>query len=1212
MHIRRIELQGFKSFPDRTVLQFESGISAVVGPNGCGKSNIVEAVKWCLGEQKARSLRGNAMQDVIFSGSDTRAAMSVAEVTLVFEAADEPFPGEYAHLQEMAVTRRLFRDGSSEYLINRQKVRLKDVTDLFLDSGAGNRLYSFIEQGRIGEIVNARPDERRTLIEEAAGISRYKARRKEAEQRLGEVAHNLARVGETLGGMTDRMRSLEKQVARAMRHRRLRSALRQGEILLGLARFHALAADRRALSQSVKEAESAEAGLVLAVEQADARLRQDRANLDRLDAVVGATRDALSDAEARRRELESTRTYLQREREEQARQAESRAREGEDARLRLGTAQARRAQTLQARAEAEARLAEADAELEAARAEVRAAEGVQGERRRRIDAAKSAVMARIRDLARMRAELELSAQREADLSRRAAAAREAEGEALREIARVGALRDALGPPDGSAGAARVQAALLARDAAAAQVVEAERAVGAAQSARAAADAAVIAAQRAVAGAEARRSALAADPPSAGRRDLALARGRAGCFGTLAENLRVPAAWDGVLATALGDLLDAVLVADVGVARALVRDAGGVARVCVVPSVDGPVPAGIEGSPEGLRALAAALARAEACGSADAAWARYASGAASWSVEGPLWLDAPLFVRAGGAPGAAGAALERQRLRADADEALAQARPVLAEAEQRRAAAEETLVAARETLAQRQEARGRAIEAVREAESEAKAAAREREELDRQHRRADGARNAAAVELAEVTRATATLGGTRAALRQRIAEDEEQSSRAEEALTAEQALLADDARGLARSRETLQARATEAAALRERLVGLQRAVKDADESIDTAERLSQRCADEEAAARRRLGEIAAETAEAASTLDALQEELARLLQRLDVERERAQAERAALTVAEDALRAQRVKKDAATARRAELDRRLQAGRAEIAHLTEDIESRYGVGVAGLLDRLDRFGHIVLEVDPSVRVDDLPEAARPGRKDEELMEDLRVTVGLLEDAVALDLWRQRVESCRAGLGALGDVNLAALAEYAEVRESWRELDAQRADLQSSVTDLEQTIGRLNRLSRERFRETFERVDAAFRALYPRLVGGGEARLALTDEEDMLETGVDIFVQPPGKRLQAISLLSGGEMAMVAIALIFALFQVKPSPFCLLDEVDAPLDETNGARFNVMLREMAQLSQFIVVTHNRKTMEAVDTLYGVTMLSPGVSTLVSVQLH
>ena len=220
-------------------------------------------------------------------------------------------------------------------------------------------------------------------------------------------------------------------------------------------------------------------------------------------------------------------------------------------------------------------------------------------------------------------------------------------------------------------------------------------------------------------------------------------------------------------------------------------------------------------------------------------------------------------------------------------------------------------------------------------------------------------------------------------------------------------------------------------------------------------------------------------------------------------------------------------------------------------------------------------------------------------------------MLDDEAVVAQWVERLQKARAEFDKLGEVNLVALREYAEVAERHDSLEGQRKDLEDTIHSIRHTIGRLNRISRERFRETFDSVDGFFREIYPRLVGGGSARLELTDEEDLLETGVDIFVQPPGKRLQNLSLLSGGETAMVAIALIFSLFRVKPSPFCLLDEVDAPLDEGNGARFNSMLREMAQLSQFIVITHNKKTMECVDTLYGVTMPHPGVSRLVSVQL-
>jgi chromosome segregation protein len=236
-----------------------------------------------------------------------------------------------------------------------------------------------------------------------------------------------------------------------------------------------------------------------------------------------------------------------------------------------------------------------------------------------------------------------------------------------------------------------------------------------------------------------------------------------------------------------------------------------------------------------------------------------------------------------------------------------------------------------------------------------------------------------------------------------------------------------------------------------------------------------------------------------------------------------------------------------------------------------------------------------------VRDLPEA-----------EDLRVTPGLLEHEATIRHWVDALAAARAEIGRIGEVNLTALSEYGEVLERYQQLDAQRADLEESVETIRKAIAKINRTCRDRFRETYELVDGHFRSLYPRLVGGGQARLHLTDEEDLLETGVEIHVQPPGKRMQNLTLLSGGEKAMTAIALIFALFRVKPSPFCLLDEVDAPLDEGNGARFNDMLREMSALSQFIVITHNKKTMEAVDTLYGVTMPDPGVSRLVTVRIN
>ena len=279
MHIRKLELQGFKSFPNRTSFHFGPGVSGVVGPNGCGKSNVVDAVKWCLGEQSAKSLRGRSMDDIIFAGSDSRNAMGIAEVSLTFEAGSEPFAGEFARCEEIQITRRLFRDGGSEYLINQQRCRLKDIQDIFRDTGASNRLYSFIEQGRIGEIVKAKPEQRRSLIEEAAGISRYKAKKREAEQRLEGTNRNLERATDLVEDLSTRLRSLRRQVTKATRYRRLRTEVKQGEVFLGVARYSALAGDRRAIAERLRNTTTTE--------------QAKRRELERQDEEIGSKREAV-------------------------------------------------------------------------------------------------------------------------------------------------------------------------------------------------------------------------------------------------------------------------------------------------------------------------------------------------------------------------------------------------------------------------------------------------------------------------------------------------------------------------------------------------------------------------------------------------------------------------------------------------------------------------------------------------------------------------------------------------------------------------------------------------------------------------------------------------------------------------------------------------------------------------------------------------------
>ncbi len=1214
MHIRKLELHGFKSFPERTTFHFGPGISGVVGPNGCGKSNIVDAIKWCLGEQSAKSLRGQNMGDVIFAGSTSRNPSGAAEVTIHFEAGDEPFPGEWQQHPELAITRRLHRDGNSEYRINQQKVRLRDVQDLFLDSGAGNRLYSFIEQGRIGEIVNARPEQRRTLIEEAAGISRYKVRRKEAEVKLSETLDNLERVSDQVGTLERSMRKLERQVGKAMKHRRLKSYIRQGDVVVGLARYAGLAGDRRALAGQLRQAEALEAELTLDVQRRGAAQKDARENADVLEVRSSEIRDELAEVEASRREREQVKTFQIRERGELGDRITLLERRGVQASSERDAAAARLAEVERERAEVQSRLAGVESDLESARSEVRTAESAVRERRRRIESAKSAVLDRAKSLARARAELHAGEMRRGDLDARQARLqrlRATRAQEARELA------TAMGDAEVARAAADASAATAGETAQAAReaLTEAQVAHQAARERARERRGALVTLERDAARATARVDALAAlvEGEDGAEGALKAALRVDGVRGRLGNLLDVPASLEAGVAVALRELLDAVVVPDAAVAAAVAAAVDG--RVDIVVGGGGDLPPSLRavgGDPLAVGAVARLLAGCQTAADVTSALATQArtGGPVIVTTATPAFVDARGVLRVG-PPGGGAALLARRRELGDArahqvevEAALTAARGAFEASAAQEAEREAAVAGARDAL-------GVALEAARDAEQSRKDASRELAAL--QHRQSRDQQQAARAdeEAAEIKAGREGLAAREAALNEQIRRDEAEQDRVETALKGEQAALGDEGRELGRVREGLSTRAAEAAALRERLVGLDRTRAEVQSACAGAARQVDESAAEIEAAHARIADLTSADGEIEVVIEALKTKEADLGTRLADLREQLRARREALSAAEDELNEARARREGATARRNELDRETARVKDELARIRTDLQERYAVSVVGLLDKVERNGSVVLEADAGAVGDDLPEIAKPSEEDAVLVKDVRVTPAAIEDPEVLAHWEAEVARARAALEALGEVNLVALQEYGEVSAEHAELDAQRVDLDTSVADIRQTIARLNRISRERFRDTFERVDAHFREIYPRLVGGGQARLQLTDEEDMLDTGVDIYVQPPGKRLQNLTLLSGGETAMVAIALIFSLFRVKPSPFCLLDEVDAPLDEGNGARFNGMLREMAELSQFILVTHNKKTMEAADTLYGVTMPTPGVSRLVSVRL-
>ena len=1288
MRIRKLELQGFKSFADRATFHFGAGISGVVGPNGCGKSNVVDGVKWCLGEQRAKTLRGDAMTDVIFAGSSSRKGVSFAEVSLTFTADEEPFPGIWQRFPELDVTRRLYRDGTSEYRINQEKVRLRDVNDLFMDSGAGNQLYSFIEQGRIGQIVQAHPEQRRTLIEEAAGISRYKARREETLQKLVSTRTSLERVADLTDEMARQLKSAERAVQRALRWQELSAKLRQEEIAVALARCHALIGDRKVLGQGVRDCQAAMEEATRAVERTEAEVGARRALLESREAELGEVRDALATAEGDRRVEESGIQFQERE----ATGARERLAQLERDVHGLETERS------SARGEAERAdlaLREADAQIPALRVRAEAlgescrAMGLElGHTRAALDAARKVALAALEAAIRAKSVRDGMGRRVADLDERARRhaerveeARAQDARVADEITRVQAQLEESRARVGEAKAVvdqrvveqreveQARAAAVATVRAAEQGVrEAEQAVSHVQEAVRGAEDSV---RRASAGVQARegevrakeqawtaadreRAALLArvdamedgirrnaDAPDGLKQALAVP----GVLGLLAPLLDVPRESEDLLARALDGGLETVLVPDVATALAVARAAKGQkVRVLVVPPGGAPAQAGVlgvGGSALAQRALEQLAPRVVQVDTLEQAYAAWTPGARVVSRDGALLREDGVLLLGLGLAGTAAFARKREvaalRVQLDARaaavgeaaEAVKAARGRVTEAEAARDAlasavsvevarvadAQGKVAVARGVVRERQDAAAAMDTTVRAAAAAVEQARQEQRKVEAVEQEVRGrleARRASRTAAERLAQQLVSDGAGIERARGDLAKEAEAAVAAITVAEAKQDAAEQEVRAAQRVLETaepqLAAGQAEIATVRMQLSELQGVVRSqgaladaARARVDRATVRVEQVGQERSRLETRLVEMALEAEAATARLQALGERIGGLRDRMDGLKAGVSESRDLVRIADAAARSARDRRDAARDALGVAEARFAAVRDGLERLRTEVEGRYTVNLVGLLDRIDRDGQLLLDGWEAAPVAGLviPEPVpvlRLGRSDLE-----RDVAERAKGATEL----------RAALGRVGEVNPSAEEEFREVADRHGELVRQRADLEEAMRIIEDVIGQLNRTCRERFRETFDLVAEHFIELYPRLVGGGSGRLALTNEDDLLLTGVEMFVQPPGKKVQSLSLLSGGEKAMAAIALIFSLFRVKPSPFCLLDEVDAPLDEGNGERFNQVLKEMSKRSQFIIITHNKKTMECADVLYGVSMPEPGTSRLVTVKL-
>ncbi|MFZ1640180.1 MAG: chromosome segregation protein SMC [Candidatus Contendobacter sp.] len=1159
MRLSTIKLAGFKSFVDPTVLHLPSDLVGIVGPNGCGKSNIIDAVRWVMGESSARSLRGETMSDVIFNGSASRKPVGQASIELVFDNRQGRLGGPWASYGEIAIRRLVSRDGQSSYFLNGARCRRRDIADVFLGTGLGPRSYAIIEQGMISRVIEARPEDLRVFLEEAAGISKYKDRRRETETRIRHTRDNLDRLNDVREELGRQLQHLQRQARAAEQYRELRATERRLRAELLTLRWRSLHAELHDRDGELRQRETALEAVLAEQRRLEAGLEAGRTRRAELNAVLNDVQGCYYRAGADISRLEQFLQHqrdLRRRREDDSRQIEAalaqvEAQWDEDRRQRdelaaaLTAAEPEQTRALTVEVDASAALAAAETALHEGQATWEAFGRRRAEAQRqaevertRIEHGERHVLQGERRLERLQFEVEQLA----------------DGEFESEIADLNAAER-----DAAETLRRAQEALASAEAGMAATGDAQR--QASQLARETRD-------RLQTGRGRLTSLHTLQEAALGRHDGGLkqwlhTQGLAEAP-RLAERLEVEPGWESAVEAALAGWLDAVCVPELGGPASAVAEFGQGRLTLLEPPPDLP-PAPLEVSALAARVrtpwpLAGLLDGVRVAASLAEALARRADlreGETMVTPEGVRCGRHWLRLARGGDDGVLAREREIRRL----DVMLAEDATALEQGE-----------------AELERLRGRQ----RELEQQRRESQQAVNQGHRDHAAAQGRLNAALVRV-EQTRVR------RAALVGEIAEQEEQGEQDRDQIEQARARLEEALLIL----ESLGAEQEVLAARRE---CLRAELRDCRDRAEVARQNASRRA------------VVLETARARSVAaDQALERLAAQRDQLLARRERLTAERAAdadatLAAAEEDLAASLERRLALEAELREARQNQEAQDAEL-QAGEQARERCERQAETLRRQLEEQRLATSEA--RIRQQNLVEQLH------ELASEPEAVLSTLPAVAVESDWLAQLEQVERRIQRLGAINLAAIEEFAQVSERKQYLDAQNADLLEALATLETAMRKMDRETRTRFRETFERVNAGLGELFPRLFGGGQAHLELASE-DALDAGVTIMAKPPGKRIGAISLLSGGEKALTAVALVFAIFQLNPAPFCLLDEVDAPLDEANVGRFGALVREMAERVQFIFITHNKATMEIARHLAGVTMQEPGVSRLVAVDVE
>ncbi len=1145
MYLKKMEVSGFKSFADNIKLDFEPGLTAVVGPNGCGKSNIIDAIRWCLGEMSAKSLRSNLMMDVIFNGSGSRPAQNLSEVTLTFDNTDRRLPIDYT---DVSITRKLFRSGESEYFINKTQCRLRDIKELFLDTGMGEDGYSSMEQGKVEWILQAKPEERRELFEEAAGVSKYRARREEALRKLERVEIDLSRLADIITVTQDQIRKLESAVTKAQTYQKLREQLKQMEIGDWLFQLEQSDVELKVLEETLVALQNKAETLNTDVHTMDAELTTLRLTTTQTEETLLTANSELAQVEASIKISEERLSSAKQREQELCAQLESLTQniQREENRITQLTEQETAQTAALAQLETEGATIEADysssknshdtalKNLEAKRSDVKVLRDMILERAQGRSRMQQELSKLTSDFSRIQSDLENRQKEE----RRSVEQADDVKKALSESTQAGeALKTQLTEKtDLLTRITDEQKTLNAQE----ETLRKELLTGAEEVARLKGQIHTI------------ENEQSRDPYLSGTQSI-LSAGLRGISGPLGRVISCNNADMDLVASIMGEHLgDLVAETDQDAKEAvefLKANHKGRARIWILDRI---APTSDSASIAQIPNATRLLSRIQC----DSKYQTLIS-----NLLASYWIDESNVYGQGLIHGG----VDPSQWKSHTNLRLPELEAQLKEKEADREAKTQALAACDTAQSELLTKRDTALKEMEEVRIRLEMNQEENVRLSDRVKLHDEEQNVIRAEVAQL---------------------QEESVRSQAAFDQKTQTLADWDAKEKEDHYQLDLRQQE-------ITELQQIYVD--------------CSSDLSAKTERHNSFTDKLNWQKSILDHTRKDLTNIRQNIEHNRQmisqtanEVESAKNSQTEAQSQIETSLSERGAASEKCAAI----QSQRVELAEK-----------MAALQDRVNTTREELSQTQEKLQTERIHETNVKNRLEttmQKLQDQYELTIETAKtefqpaqaDAETLEKLKKRVSN-------IGPVNLAAPQEHAELMEKNNFLTTQQTDLLTAKDDLREVISKINATTREHFRETFYKVRDNFRALYAQLFNGGEADLRFTNEADILSTGIDIFCQPPGKKLLHISLLSGGEKALTAVALLFAFFQVRPSPLALLDEVDAPLDEANVLRFVDMIKRFSEMSQFIIISHNKRTMEAANTLYGVTMESLGVSKVLSARL-